>query len=136
MLIIWLCLAGVLIIAEMLTLTLYTAPFAVGALVAAGLDALDFSLPIQLLAFAIVGALMVAALRPVARRHQAAPAVTGPAALKGKQGIALTEINERDGRVKAGGGEWSAKSESVIAADQDVEILDIEGATLIVKEKT
>lgn len=135
MLIIWLCLAGVLIIAEMLTLTLYTAPFAVGALAAAGLDALGFSLPLQLLAFAVVGLALVAALRPVAKRHQEAPAITGPAALKGKSGIALTQINERDGRVKAGGSEWSAKSQEVIEADSDVEILDIEGATLIVKEK-
>lgn len=127
--------AGVLLVAEMLTATLYLAPFAASAALAAVLSALGVDPLFQVAAFVIVGILLVFAFRPLARRHQAAPALTGTDALVGAEGVALTEIGPRDGRVKVPGGEWSARSEAVIAEGQSVVIAEVKGATLTVKEK-
>ena len=134
MLFAWLAVAGILAVSEMLTLTLYLAPFSASALLAAAAAALGFSVLAQVGLFAVLGVLLIAAFRPLARRYASAPALTGPAAMVGSEATALTDIDSRDGRVKAVGGEWSAKSSEPIAAGSQVVVVALDGVVLTVEE--
>ena len=104
--IVWLIVAAVLGVAELVTFTFALGILAVGALVAAGVGALDLGLPFQLLAFIIASAAGLGVVLPIARRHVKQPPLlrTGPAALVGRPAHVLEEVNGRGGRVRI----WSA----------------------------
>jgi membrane protein implicated in regulation of membrane protease activity len=60
---------------------------------------------------------------------------TGSAALEGAKAIVLQRVDDRGGRVKIGGEEWSARSytpDEVFDAGTQVEVAQIEGATALV----
>jgi membrane protein implicated in regulation of membrane protease activity len=135
--IVWLIVAAVLGVAELVTFTFALGLIAVGACVAAAVAALSLGLPFQLLAFILASAAGLGTVLPIARRHVKQPPLlrTGPAALVGRPGWVLEEVNGRGGRVRIGGEEWSARSydESlVIPAGQTVDVMQIEGATALV----
>ena len=82
---------------------------------------------------------MLAALRPVARRHRRLPPPirTGAAALIGRPALVLERIanHEGVGCVKIGGEVWTARSyddDQVIDAGERVEVVEIRGATALV----
>jgi membrane protein implicated in regulation of membrane protease activity len=134
---VWLAVAAVLGIAELMTATLDLLLLASAALVAGGVAAIGLGLGFQLLAFAATAALMIAVVRPVARRHLlTAPALlSGTAALVGREAVTLTEVTRDDGRVRIGGEEWTARPyvpDTVIAAGTSVDVFAIEGATALV----
>lgn len=134
---VWLAVAAVLGIAELMTATLDLLLLASAALVAGGVAAIGLGLGFQLLAFAGTAALMIALVRPVARRHLLdTPALrSGTAALVGREAVTLTEVRRDDGRVRIGGEEWTARPyvpDAVIAAGISVDVFAIEGATALV----
>lgn len=131
MLIVWLAMAGILAVAEMLTLTAAIGPFAFSSLVAAGLVAIGAPMWSQIAAFAVVGIFSVLLLRPVVRRHQAKPTLTGPQAMVGEE-IELTEdVGPGDqGRIKAHGSLWAARSPQLVPAGTRVRIIKVDGATI------
>lgn len=134
---VWLSVAAVLGIAELLTATLDLLLLACAALAAGGVAALGLGLGFQLLAFAATAVLMIVVVRPAARRHlRNMPAqLSGTAALVGREALTLTEVTKRDGRVRIGGEEWSARAyqpDLVIPAGADVDVFAIEGATALV----
>jgi membrane protein implicated in regulation of membrane protease activity len=125
--IVWLIVAAVLGVAELMTTTFALGIIAVGALVAAGAAALDAALPLQLLGFVL----------PIARRHVKQPPLirTGSAALVGRSANVLEEVSRHSGRVRIGGEEWSARSYDetlVIPVGHLVDVMQIEGATALV----
>ncbi len=65
---IWIVAAAVLFIGEMLSLSFFLLPFAVGAVVAAVISVTGLDLVWQLVAFFAVSIVVLAALRPFARR--------------------------------------------------------------------
>jgi membrane protein implicated in regulation of membrane protease activity len=135
--IVWLIVAAVLGVAELVTFTFALGLLAVGALVAAAVGALDLGLPFQLLAFVIASAAGLGVVLPIARRHVKQPPLlrTGPAALVGRPAHVLEEVNGRGGRVRIGGEVWSARSYDetlVIPVGADVDVMQIEGATALV----
>ena len=138
--IVWLVAAAVFGIGEMHTGGLYLLPFALGAALAALLSVLGAGTLVSVLAFAAVSVLVVAALRPVARRHRRLPPPirTGAAALVGHHAMVIERIanGEGVGCVKIDGGEvWTARSlddDEVIEAGERVEVVDIKGATALV----
>ncbi len=135
--IVWLIVAAVLGVAELLTTTFALGIIAVGALVAAGVGALHLGLPFQLIAFVVASAAGLGLVLPVARRHvrQPPPLRTGSAALVGRSATVLEEVTRHGGRVRIGGEEWSARSydESlVIPVGRIVDVIQIEGATALV----
>jgi membrane protein implicated in regulation of membrane protease activity len=135
--IIWLIVAAVLGVAELMTTTFALGIIAVGALVAAGVGALGLGLPFQLLAFVVASAAGLGFVLPVARRHIKQPPLlkTGPAALVGRSARVLEEVTEHGGRVRIGGEEWSARAydESlIIPVGRVVDVMQIEGATALV----
>lgn len=135
--IVWLIVAAVLGVAELMTTTFALGIIAVGALVAAGIGATGLALPFQLIAFIAASGAGLGFVLPVARRHIKQPPLlkTGPAALVGKSASVLEEVSEHGGRVRIGGEVWSARSYDetlVIPVGRKVDVLQIEGATALV----
>src|ERR1700751_4751638 len=106
--IVWLIVAAVLGVAELVTFTFALGLIAVGACVAAAAAAFDLGLPFQLLAFVIASVAGLGPVLPAARRHIKQPPLlrTGPAALVGRPAHVLEEVNGRGGRVRIGGEVW------------------------------
>jgi membrane protein implicated in regulation of membrane protease activity len=135
--IVWLIVAAVLGVAELVTFTFALGLIAISACVAAGVAALELGLPFQLLAFVIASVAGLGFVLPVARRHVRQPPLlkTGPAALVGRPARVLEEVTGYGGRVRIGGEEWSARSYDetlVIPVGHTVDVMQIEGATALV----
>ncbi|HSU35269.1 MAG TPA: NfeD family protein, partial [Propionibacteriaceae bacterium] len=90
----WLAAAVVLGVAEYFTLTLALGLLAAAALVAAVVAGLGAPLLVQVLAFAIAGALGLLIVRPVARRQMTHPPLVreGSYALVGKRAVVVEEV--------------------------------------------
>ncbi|MFP3155795.1 NfeD family protein [Lachnospiraceae bacterium ZAX-1] len=124
---------------EFITLGLVTIWFAGGALVAFLASVLGVALPLQILLFCVVSVLLLAVTRPLAVRFMnAGRAKTNVDRLIGEQGVVSEGINNllAVGTVIVQGQEWTARSfnDAEIAKDKVVEITQISGVKLIVKE--
>ncbi|MFF4149437.1 NfeD family protein [Streptomyces sp. NPDC001651] len=111
---------------------------AVGA-VAAALVAgfFDSDAVAQVVAFVVVSTALIAVVRPIANRHRAQrpQLATGIDALKGKQAVVLERVDASGGRIKLAGEVWSARALDTgrtYEVGQEVDVVDIEGATAIV----
>lgn len=77
----------------------------------------------------VLGGYVMVALRMVLRARRL-PSATGAEALRGREGVATSDLALR-GTVRVGGEEWSAVAEfAPIAAGEAVEVLGVEGITL------
>ncbi|HEX5851771.1 MAG TPA: NfeD family protein [Solirubrobacteraceae bacterium] len=138
--ILWLLAACILGIGEMHQGGFYLLPFAIGAALAGAVSLLGVGTLLSAIMFVASSAVVLGALRPVARRHrQLPPAIrTGAAALVGKRATVLERIanDEGVGCVRIEGGEvWTARSydeDEVIDAGERVEVVEIRGATALV----
>jgi membrane protein implicated in regulation of membrane protease activity len=134
---VWLIAAGALAAAEVLTLTLVLGMLSVAAVGSALIAALGAPAAVQVAVFAGVAILLLAVVRPIARRHRHMPVAirTGTDALVGKRGTAVTEITTNGGQVRIGGEVWSARTydeRHVVPAGAPVDIAQIDGATAVV----
>ena len=135
--IVWLVLAAVLGVAEVMTTTLAFGLIAVGAVVAAVVGAAGAGLPFQLGAFAVAAAAGLVVVRPIAMRHIKQPPSlrTGTSALVGRSAKVVAEITDDGGQVRIGGELWSARpydESQVIPVGSTVDVFAIEGATALV----
>jgi len=135
--IVWLVLAAVLGVAEVMTTTLAFGLIAAGAVVAAVVGAAGAGLPFQLGAFAVAAAAGLGVVRPIAMRHIKQPPLlrTGTSALVGRSAKVVEEITDDGGRVRIGGELWSARpydESQVIPVGSTVDVFAIEGATALV----
>jgi membrane protein implicated in regulation of membrane protease activity len=136
---IWLVVAALLAVGELLTLGLFLGLIAVAA-VASGLLALaGLGLAWQLVVFIAVSVATLGLLRPVARMHLRPPRAlrTGTAALVGARAVVLERVDDHGGRVKIGGEVWSARAYvegQAFDPGTRVEVARIEGATALVYE--
>ena len=134
--IVWLILAAVLGVADLLTVTLTLGLLAVAAAVAGVVGAAGVPVPFQIVAFVVAAGAGLGLVRPIALRHLKQPALrTGTAALVGRSALVQQEVNGHGGRVRIGGEEWSARSYDetlVIPAGATVDVIQIEGATALV----
>ncbi len=137
---IWLVLAALLGVAEVLTLTFFVGAVALAAVLAALVALAGAGLVFQLLAFVVGSVLSIWLLRPVAARHTSMPAEirTGTAALVGARAVVLERVDDHGGRVRIGGEEWSARAffpDQVLEPGARVEVEDRgrEGARLRVR---
>ncbi|MCT9083921.1 NfeD family protein [Streptomyces fulvoviolaceus] len=110
---------------------------AVGALAAAVAAGAGGDIVVQVLVFSVVSVALIAVVRPIAVRHRAQrpQLVTGIDALKGKQAVVLERVDSAGGRIKLAGEVWSARSlatDRAYEVGQEVDVVDIEGATAIV----
>ena len=135
--IVWLVLAAVLGVAEIMTTTLAFGLIAVGAVAAGVVGVAGGGLLFQLIAFGVASAAGLGVVRPIAVRHIKQPPLlrTGSAALVGRSAIVLEEVSEHSGRIRIGGEEWSSRAydESlVIPVGTKVDVMQIDGATALV----
>jgi membrane protein implicated in regulation of membrane protease activity len=134
---IWLVAAVLLGTAEIFTLTAALGVLGAAALVPAGLAALGLPLPVQLLAFAVASVVGVVLVRPIALEHMRRPQLErfGVDALVGRRAFVLREVSDRDGLVRIGGEDWTARSfddVTVIPAGAAVNVMRISGTTAYV----
>jgi len=138
--VLWIVLAIALAIGEAFTATFLLIMFSAGALAAAGAAALDAPVLLQVIVFAVVSGLSMAAIRPIIVRH-ARPAVEtggtpiGMEALEGSHGTVLEEVDADRGLIKIDGELWQARAydgnEKYIPGER-VRVLRVRGATAIV----
>jgi membrane protein implicated in regulation of membrane protease activity len=137
----WLILAVIFGVGEIATLGFFLAPFAGGAAVASVVSAAGVPFVGSLAVFLVISVVLLAALRPLARRHRRMPPAlrTGTAALVGKQAMVLERIanDEGVGCVRIDGEVWTARSfmdDETYEAGTQVQVVEIRGATALVTE--
>jgi membrane-bound serine protease (ClpP class) len=86
--------------------------------------------PSTLLVAAFFVFLVGAALKTLAQRPY-----SGREGLLQKMGVAITPIDQKQGKVFVAGERWNARSEEPIAEGIEVEVMQIDGMTLLVKQK-
>jgi membrane protein implicated in regulation of membrane protease activity len=135
--IVWLVVAAVLGVAELLTTTLAFGLLAIAAVAAAVVGAFHLSFALQLAAFAVTAGAGLGFVRPIAIKHIKQPPAlrTGVAALVGRSAIVLEEVTEHGGRVRIDGEEWSSRPYDetlIIPVGTKVDVMQIKGATVLV----
>ena len=139
--VIWLIVAVVFAVAEVINLSFYLFPFAIGAAGAALVDLAGGGAAIAWPTFAVLTAVSFTVVRPIARRHVNMPPQirTGTAALIGRTGIVTERIvnDEGVGRVRIEGEVWTARAydeDKVIEPGTRVHVMEIKGATALVSD--
>lgn len=135
----WLVIAVVFAVAEMLTTTLFVGPFGVGALAAMVVALAGGSHVLEFVVFLAGSAAAFTIVRPIALRHRTMPPRirTGTAALVGQPAVVLDEVTRDGGTVKLDGEVWTARpydEERVLAPGARVEVVEIRGATALVAD--
>lgn len=138
---IWILLAVVFAVGEIVTLGFFLAPFAAGAVLGAVADLAGAGTIVSLVVFLVSSLLLFGFVRPIARRHMRTPAQlrTGTAALVGQTAIVTERIanDESSGAVKLEGELWTARAydgDEIIEAGSRVHVVEIRGATALVSE--
>ena len=111
--ILWLGLMILFLVIEAATVTMVSLWFAGGALAALAIAAMDGSITLQIIAFALVSTVMLALLRPMARKHFTPKLTrTNVDSVIGTEGYVTGDIDNvaATGTVKLGAMEWTARS--------------------------
>jgi membrane protein implicated in regulation of membrane protease activity len=135
--VVWVIVAGVLAIAEVLSTDLVLIMCAGAAAVAAVAAALGAPLGVQLVVFAASAFGLLLMVRPAARRHleHTPQAITGIDGLIGRKAVVLETVDHDHGLVKLHGETWTARSydpNQVLEVGRTVNVMEIKGATALV----
>ncbi|GAA2162555.1 NfeD family protein [Pedococcus bigeumensis] len=134
----WLGLALILAAIEAATVDFVFLMLAGGAAAGAAASAVGLPVPGQVVVAVVVAGLLLLVVRPIiTRKFMVAEASHGIGAhgLVGRSGRVLQAVTATDGRVKVGGETWSAripKGDATCQPGQEVRVVSIEGATVIV----
>ncbi|MBQ2187258.1 MAG: NfeD family protein [Bacteroidales bacterium] len=138
---IWLVVAIVLVILEIMTAGFGVICFAIGAVFSALVAGLGGSITWQIVVFAVVSLLTFVFLRPVVIRFldkKSKDVKTNADAVIGRKGIVSERIDsaQHTGRVAIDGDDWKAISEdgSVIEKGAEVKIVKLDSIILTVKQ--
>ena len=136
---IWLAVATLLGVAELLSLDLVLLMLATGAGAGAAAAALGLAVPLQIGVALVVSVAMLALVRPnvVRQLHGGPELTTGHAALVGRQGVVVEPVDGQGGRIRLAGELWSARAyddTSRIPPGATVDVFEIDGATAVVHE--
>jgi membrane protein implicated in regulation of membrane protease activity len=138
---IWLSLAFLLGVAEVMSLDFVLIMLAVGALAGAGVAVLAPTLWwLQVLVAAGVSVGMLLALRPtlLAKVRNMPGYRSSAAKMVGSTGVAVSEISKAGGEIKVDGQSWTARpysSDIVIEQGTEIEVYEIDGAIAVVYPK-
>ena len=135
--ILWLGLMVLFLVIEATTVTMVSLWFAGGALAALAVAAMDGSFLLQIIAFALVSTVMLALLRPMARKHFTPKLTrTNVDSVIGTEGYVTGDIDNvaATGTVKLGAMEWTARSATgeKISTGTLVKVEKIEGVKAFV----
>ena len=136
----WLIVLVVMTVIEIITLGLTTVWFAGGALAAFIASLLGANIVVQVILFVVVSVLLLALTRPLAVEYLNKDRIrTNAESLIGKTAVVKQEIDNLNaqGQVSVDGQEWTARSveEQVIPKNMQVEIVEINGVKLMVRQK-
>jgi membrane protein implicated in regulation of membrane protease activity len=136
----WVIVAIVFAIAEVMTVALFAAFIAVGALGAAVVSLMGFNLLVQAIVLGIIGVVGILVARPylVERLHIGRPALrSGADSMVGQQTMLIEPIGglEQPGHVKIAGEMWPALTEdgSPLPATTPVVVTALRSTVLIVR---
>ena len=135
--ILWLGLMVLFLVIEAATVTMVSLWFAGGALAALIIAVLEGSFALQIIAFALVSTVMLALLRPIARKHFTPKLTrTNVDSIIGTEGYVTGDIDNvaATGTVKLGAMEWTARSATgeKISTGTLVKVEKIEGVKAFV----
>ncbi len=134
--VVWLVLAGALLLAEVFTLTFVLGLLSAAALAAAAAAALGAPLAADIGVFAVASGALLVVVKPFERRHRQTPSLaTGTAALPGRTAVVTDAVTDHTGRVKLGGESWAARPMvpgSTLAVGSTVQVAQVDGAHLVV----
>lgn len=132
----WLAVAVALAVIELLSLSFVLLMFALGALAAAAVATAGGPAWLAIAAFTVVSVVLLFLLRPalVHRLHAGPTLDTGFGNLVGRSALVLEPVDARDGRVRIGAEEWSARARDpeIIAVGVEARVVSIDGATAVV----
>ena len=134
----WLLLGVGLIITELVTLTVFLGMVGVGAVVASAVAFAGAPVPLQILAFTLTSAGMLALVRPPLKNvldRGGSTERTDPRILTGSTGVVIERVSQDAGQVRLNGELWRARpyaGGAALEAGQTVSIAGVEGATLLV----
>ena len=136
---VWILLAVILAVGEVMSLSLFLAPFAAGALLGAVAELAGAGTIVALIVFLISSGVFLGFVRPIARRHLHTPAQirTGTAALVGQTAVVTARVDDDAGAVKLEGEVWTARpyvEGEVIEVGRRVHVVQISGATALVSD--
>lgn len=134
---VWLIIAGLFFVAEIITVGFLVFWFGIGALIAMIASLFTSNIIIQTAVFILSSSILLLATKPFVKKFvDVKPTKTNAFSIIGKKALVIKEINSHSvGQIKINGEVWSAESENdeIIPKDSEVEILQIKGVKVIVK---
>ena len=135
---IWLIIAGIFFIVEIITVGFLVFWLGIGALLAMIVSFFTDSLPIQIAVFAVSSSTLIPLTKPLVNKFINGKTVqTNVNAIINKHGVVTVEVNglEGKGQIKVNGEIWSAKSinEQIIPVGTKVNVLKVDGVKAIVE---
>ncbi len=131
---VWLLLAVALCLGELVTLDLVLLMLAGAALAGAGAAVLTDGVAVQAAVAAVAAVVLLAGVRPVARRHLQVPALPWARdRLAGHTAVVIEAVSDASGQVRVEGELWRARPYAGgpdIPAGSTVVVATVEGATL------
>lgn len=138
--VVWLAIALLLVIVELVSLDLVLLMFGLGALAAAVATAANIPFLVAAIVFAVVSVALLFVLRPplVAKLHAGPTLTTGHGNLVGATGVVVEPVDWQGGRIQLRGELWSARTgpETVLDPGAEVLVTQIDGATAVVTGST
>lgn len=136
MLWLWLSIFVVALMVEFGTADMVSIWFALAAVPSFILALLNANIIIQVVLFVVIAILLLALTRPLAMKYFKTNEIkTNVDLFFGATGVCIQQIEiESIGRVKVRNQEWSAISKELIKVGENVRVLDVEGAKLIVEK--
>lgn len=132
---IWIFIAIVFVILELITATFFLVWFGVGSVVAAILNYLGFDIYVQFAGFVIVSFVLVLLTRRFADRiTPESSKKTTAERLIGKNAKVLRQIDENTFVVSVNGEEWSAHTNDEVNLDDTVKVVGINSIILIIEK--
>ncbi len=134
---VWLILAGVFVIGEVLTSGFLIFWLGLGALIAMAVSFITDKIIIQTTVFLISSVILILATKPLVKKFANTETVkTNVSSIIGKKGLVTKDINSINstGQVKVDGELWSAIGENdmEISKGTEVEVIEIKGVKVIV----
>lgn len=134
---VWLILAGVFVIGEVLTSGFLIFWLGLGSLIAMAVSFITDNIIIQTTVFLISSVILILATKPLVKKFANTETVkTNVSSIIGKKGLVTKDINSINstGQVKIDGELWSAIGENdmEISKGTEVEVVEIKGVKVIV----
>lgn len=136
---IWLIIAGIFFVGEIITVGFLIFWLGIGALIAMIVSLFTSNIIIQTTVFVISSSILILATKPFVKKFvDVKPTNTNVFSIIGKKALVIKTIDSvhSTGQIKINGEVWSAESDNgeIIPEGSEVEILNIKGVKTIVKE--